>query len=209
MAVIEAMTTNETLWFRDQHPFSNLTDRILPELAENSTSLKIWSAACSTGQEPYSIAITIQEYLKNNPGIRLNSNILATDISENVLKKCREGLYDEYELSRGLSEQQKIRYFDHQSDSMLRIKQELRRSIRFESMNLIHSFKKLGVFDLIFCRNVLIYFPESVKDDILRRIHGSLRRGGYLLLGSSEGVRGLGDLFDMIPCNDGIVYQKR
>ena len=209
MAVIEAMTTNETLWFRDQHPFSNLTEKILPELTSRSSSVKIWSAACSTGQEPYSIAMTIQEYLRRNSEKKLSYRILATDISEHALDRCRNGVYDEYDLGRGLSTEQRMQYFEPQSGHKLRVKQTLRHSIKFEPLNLIHSFKQLGTFDLVFCRNVLIYFPILVKNDILQRIHNSLRPGGYLLLGSSENVGDLRDMFDMIPCDIGIVYQKR
>ena len=209
MAVIEAMTTNETLWFRDQHPFSNLVEKILPDLTSKSSSLNIWSAACSTGQEPYSIAMTIQKYLKNNPEKKLSYRIRATDISEHALDRCREGIYDEYDLSRGLSDEQRTQYFEPQPNHKLQVKQALRHSIKFEPLNLIHSFKQLGSFDLVFCRNVLIYFPRSVKNDILQRIHDALRPGGYMLLGASESVRGLGDIFEMIPCDYGIVYRKR
>ncbi len=208
LAVVDAMTTNETLWFRDQHPFTNLSETILPELSGSRSSLKVWSAACSTGQEPYSIAMTIEKYLRDNPGCAMNHQIIATDISQTVLDRCKEGAYDEYALNRGLPADMKERYFQLESDGTYRINSEIRRHIRFEKTNLIQSFQKLGKFDVIFCRNVLIYFPRAVKLDILDRIHHSLVPGGYLFVGASEGLFGMAGRFEMLPCKFGIIYRK-
>lgn len=207
-AVIDAMTTNETLWFRDQHPFINLENTILPELSKKNSPIKIWSAACSTGQEPYSIAMTIEQYIENGSSPFLNYTITATDISGSVLDNCRQGTYDEYAISRGLPEEMKERYFHPETNGVLRINNEIRKNVQFKVKNLIESFSDLGKFDVVFCRNVLIYFSRSVKHDILQRIFESLVPGGYLLVGASEGLAGMSDRFEMIPCRLGIIYRK-
>lgn len=208
-AVIDAMTTNETLWFRDQHPFVNLEHTILPDLSENNSPIKIWSAACSSGQEPYSIAMTIEQYIENSTKPALNYSIVATDISESILDKCREGTYDEYAIGRGLPDEKKQRYFHPEANGVFRINREIRKNIHFKANNLTESFRDLGKFDVVFCRNVLIYFPRSVKRDILDRIFESLLPRGYLLVGASEGLAGMADRFEMIPCSLGIIYRKR
>lgn len=208
LAVIDAMTTNETLWFRDQHPFLNLSDIILPDIAKKKAPIKIWSAACSTGQEPYSIAMTLERYIQKNASALFDYSIVATDLSESALDQCRQGRYDEYAVGRGLPEEMRKRYFHPESDGTLTINGEIRQKIRFERCNLIESFSGLGKFDVVFCRNVLIYFPRAVKLDILERIHQSLVPGGYLLVGASEGLAGIADRFEMIPCHLGIIYRK-
>ena len=191
-----------------QHPFANLSETILPELSGNRSTVKIWSAACSTGQEPYSIAMTIEQYLKSNAGCTMNYQIVATDISQTVLDRCKQGEYDEYALNRGLPADMKERYFKQESEGIFRINSGIRRHIRFDKTNLIQPFQKLGKFDVVFCRNVLIYFPRAIKLDILGRIYESLAPGGYLLVGASEGLFGLADRFEMIPCQLGIIYRK-
>ncbi|MBL4584377.1 MAG: protein-glutamate O-methyltransferase CheR [Pseudomonadales bacterium] len=206
--VIDAMTTNETLWFRDQHPFTNLTETILPELANTKSAIKIWSAACSTGQEPYSIAMCLEEFLKQNSSLRLDYSITATDVSESVLSACREGRYDEYALGRGLPDAFKKRYFEHEADGSFRIEDDVRHHVSFGAKNLLDSFNDLGEFDVVFCRNVLIYFPSEIKRAILEKIYDSLVPGGYLLVGASEGLSSLGTHFKMITCPLGIIYRK-
>ncbi|MDF1642773.1 MAG: protein-glutamate O-methyltransferase CheR [Pseudomonadales bacterium] len=207
-AVIDAMTTNETLWFRDRHPFINLENTILPELSKNNSPIKIWSAACSSGQEPYSIAMTIEQYTENSSNPSLNYSIVATDVSESMLDKCRQGIYDEYAVGRGLPEEMKERYFHPDTNGVLKINNQIRKNIRFKAKNLIESFRDLGRFDVVFCRNVLIYFPHSVKLDILNRIFESLLPGGYLLVGGSESLAGMADRFEMVSCRSGIIYRK-
>ena len=208
--VINAMTTNETLWFRDAHPFDILRDKILPEWGEGGSSgrLRIWSAACSTGQEPYSISMVLDEYKQLSPGqLKAGAEIVATDISSNVLSRARGGVYEMLAIGRGLSQDRLQRYFSEQSDGCWAVKPDIKSRVRFSSLNLLGSFTGLGQFDVVFCRNVLIYFSTERKIEILRKIHKTLKPGGYLLLGASESLSGLNDCYKMIHCRPGIIYQ--
>lgn len=208
--VIDAMTTNETLWFRDSHPFEILQNRILKELlAENpSRRLRFWSAACSTGQEPYSISMVLEEYKQANPAaLRGGAEIIATDISSNVLSRARAGVYEMLAIGRGLSKERLNQFFDSRDDGCWAVKPLVKSKVQFRSLNLIGSYSALGQFDVIFCRNVLIYFSTERKLEILRKMHKSLKPGGYLLLGASESLSGLNDCFRMIHCRPGIIYQ--
>lgn len=209
--VVDAMTTNETLWFRDIHPYEILRNRLLPELHEQKRihKLRVWSAACSTGQEPYSISMVIEEFKQQGhagafPG---GEEILATDISSTVLEQARKGEYEMLALGRGLSEERLHRYFDAKPGGSWSVKPGIRNRVHFRHLNLLEPYTALGQFDLIFCRNVLIYFSSDVKLDILRKMHRQLRPGGYLLLGASESLSGLSDLYKMIHCRPGIIYQ--
>lgn len=170
--VIDAMTTNETLWFRDVHPFEIFKQVILPELAlRQKHTLRIWSAACSSGQEPYSLSMALQEYLWSKPGgLPLGAEILATDISASMLKEAQSGVYEAASLARGLSSERQQRFFEPQGQGLWRAKNEIRARVQFKEWNLKQSFGALGKFDVIFCRNVLIYFSNKLKQDILRRI---------------------------------------
>jgi len=211
--VIDAMTTNETLWFRDNHPFRILQDTIFNELGPKAgfSPLKIWSAACSTGQEPYSIAITAEEYKLANPG-KLNGGvrIVATDISSSVLAMAKKGVYEMLALGRGMSEDRLKRCFQANSDKSWEIKPQYRSVVDFRTLNLLESFNKLGTrFDVVFCRNVLIYFSPELKLDILTRIHQVLNPGGYLVLGASESLNGLADRYEMVQCRPGIIYRAK
>jgi chemotaxis protein methyltransferase CheR len=191
--VIEAMTTNETLFFRDRHPFDTLQHHILPELIElrgQSKCLRIWSAACSTGQEPYSIAMLIRDHFPILSGWQLE--ILATDISPSVLGRAREARYTNFEVQRGLPVQLLVRYFE-QTEDMWRVRPELRRMVTFREFNLLDDPTSLGTFDIIFCRNVLLYFDVQTKRAILDRMSQRIRNGGALLLGTSETVYGISD----------------
>ncbi|WP_417585149.1 CheR family methyltransferase [Nitrincola sp.] len=208
--VIDAMTTNETLWFRDIHPYEILRNKLLPELkAENRfQKLRIWSAACSTGQEPYSISMVIDEFKQGNPGsFSSGEEILATDISSTVLEQARKGEYEMLALGRGLSQDRLHKFFQSSPQGSWTIKPAIKSRVRFQSLNLLGQYSTLGQFDLIFCRNVLIYFSSDVKLEILRKMHRQLRPGGYLLLGASESLSGLNDLYKMIHCRPGIIYQ--
>jgi chemotaxis protein methyltransferase CheR len=208
--VIDAMTTNETLWFRDIHPYEILRNKLLPELQEKNCfqKLRIWSAACSTGQEPYSISMVIDEYKRSNPGaFPSGEEILATDISTTALDQARRGEYEMLALGRGLSQERLHRYFESSPSGSWVIKPNIKSRVRFQNLNLLGSYSSLGQFDLIFCRNVLIYFSSDVKLEILHKMHKQLRPGGYLLLGASESLSGLPDLYKMIHCRPGIIYQ--
>lgn len=211
-AVIDAMTTNETLWFRDVHPFRILEEKLLPELcAANSTQpIRIWSAACSTGQEPYSIAMVVEEFKRKRPGqLRVPVQIVATDLSNRVLAAAREGEYEVLAIGRGLSQERLQNFFTQVGEGVWKVKPEIRRMVEFRPLNLLDSYALLGRFDIIFCRNVLIYFSAELKRDILTRMHGSLKSGGYLILGASESLTGLPERYDMVQCSPGIIYRAK
>lgn len=210
-AVVDAMTTNETLWFRDVHPFRILSDIIIPELAANNgQSLRIWSAASSTGQEAYSISMVVDEFRKKKPGVLKGSfSIVGTDISLRVLEAARSGEYEMLAIGRGLSQERLECYFTKSSNGAFKIKPELQRGVEFRPLNLLDSFTGLGRFEVVFCRNVLIYFSAELKKDILTRIHATLKPGGYLVLGASESLNGMPELFDMVHCSPGIIYRAK
>ncbi|PJG60251.1 CheR family methyltransferase [Aeromonas cavernicola] len=210
MAVVDAMTTNETLWFRDTYPFQLLTDKIFPELGKIGRPLKIWSAASSSGQEPYSIAMTALEQQIKKPGsLPRGVQIIGTDISTTMLNHCKLGVYDSLALARGLSPERKKQFFEPCGDGKMRITDRVKGLVTFRPINLLDSYTLLGKFDIIFCRNVLIYFSPDVKSKILNQFAQSLNPGGYLMLGASESLTGLTDKFDMVRCNPGIVYKVK
>ena len=209
--IIDAMTTNETMWFRDTYPFEMLRLTILPELAKQPRSgpLRIWSAACSTGQEPYSISMTVSEFQQANPGaLRGDAQIIATDISPSALRIARAGVYERITVVRGLSEERRNRFFlDH--GERWEVKPEIRRRVSFSEGNLMSSYAALGRFDIIFCRNVLIYFSADLKRDILGRMAQSLNPNGYLFLGGSESPTSYSPAYQMVRTPQGVVYRLR
>ncbi|GHA47274.1 CheR family methyltransferase [Photobacterium aphoticum] len=210
VASIDAMTTNETLWFRDTYPYTVLADKILPELAATKRPIKIWSAASSSGQEPYSIAMTALEMQARRPGVLTSMvQITATDISQTMLDACRLGAYDNLALSRGLSPERRRQFFEDNGDGRMRVNDKVKRMVNFRPQNLKDSYALLGKFDVIFCRNVLIYFSPEMKAKVLNQMAMSLNPGGYLLLGASESLTGLSDKFEMIRCNPGIIYKLK
>ncbi|MBY6186079.1 protein-glutamate O-methyltransferase CheR [Marinobacter hydrocarbonoclasticus] len=207
--VIEAMTTNETFWFRDGYPFELLKNEVLPEFSQPNRRVRIWSAACSTGQEPYSLSISLQEYRRKNPGrLVQGAEILATDLSSQVLEQAQRGEYDALAMARGLSEPRK-QFFECLGEGRMRVKPEVRQGITFRQHNLLESYLLLGRFDIIFCRNVLIYFSPENKQKILRQFAAALNPGGYLFLGASESIANLSDDFEMCRYPAGILYRKR
>lgn len=210
--VIEAMTTNETFWFRDRHPFTILEETVLPALSERRTrNVRIWSAACSTGQEPYSISMVVQQYLTKTPGALSDVQITATDISAAVLEEAKAAYYDAMQLARGLDADMKQRYFERDTshwEERWQVRREIRQRVRFTPANLQASYTALGKFDIIFCRNVLIYFSRESKKDILSRMASALNPGGYLFLGASESISQYSDAFEMVRCPAGTVYRK-
>jgi chemotaxis protein methyltransferase CheR len=210
--VVDAMTTNETLWFRDTYPFEVMKNRVLPELikANPSQRLRIWSAACSSGQEPYSLSMTIDEFEKTNLGqLKAGVQIVATDLSPSMLTACKSGEYDSLAMGRGLSQERLQRYFDPKGPGRWVVKPAIKSRVEFRPLNLLESYAALGKFDVVFCRNVLIYFSAEVKKDILTRIHATLKPGGYLFLGASEALNGLPDLYQMVQCSPGIIYKVK
>jgi len=207
--VIDAMTTNETLWFRDVHPFDILRDKILPEMTGSGpgSRLRVWSAACSTGQEPYSISMTLDEFKKKSPGKLSSEEIIATDISTQVLEQARRGEYEMLAIGRGLSQERLTRHFRETANGSWAVNPDIKSRVRFQSINLLGQYSSMGKFDVIFCRNVLIYFSSEKKTEILTKMHGVLKPGGYLILGASEFLSGLSDKYKMIHCRPGIIYQ--
>ena len=208
-AVIDAMTTNETLWFRDKYPFELLSKTMFPDVLQKKKSIKIWSAASSSGQEAYSIAMTVMEYQRQKAVFGMNVQITGTDISNTMLAQCKEGTYDTLALSRGLSDERKRLFFERVNDGSdkMQVKSEVKKMTNFRSYNLLDSYAGLGKFDIIFCRNVLIYFSSEVKSKILNQFASALNPEGYLVLGASESITGLTDKFDMVRCNPGIIYK--
>ena len=210
--VVDAMTTNETLWFRDTYPFEVLKSRVLPEMIKASPNqrLRIWSAACSSGQEPYSLSMSIDEFEKTNLGLlKSGVQIVATDLSGSMLTACKGGEYDSLAMGRGLSQDRLQRYFDPKGPGRWAVKAPIKSRVEFRALNLLDSYASLGKFDIVFCRNVLIYFSAEVKKDILTRIHATLKPGGYLFLGASEALNGLPDLYQMVQCSPGIIYKVK
>lgn len=210
--VIDAMTTNETFWFRDIYPYEHLKNHLFPQLLTASNrsigAVRIWSAACSTGQEPYSISMMVEEFKRQNPGMLTRPvQIIATDLSSTVLEQARRGEYDRLSVFRGLSAERLERYFDAVSPNLWRVKSSVRDRVEFRPLNLLDSYVGLGKFDIVFCRNVLIYFNAELKRQILQKIHASLKPHGILYLGSSEGLSSGSDLFEMVRCEPGILYR--
>jgi chemotaxis protein methyltransferase CheR len=196
--VVEAMTTNETFFFRDKIPFDNFKDTIVPDLIKaraGRKSLRVWCAAASTGQEPYSLAMLLKEMGPALNGWRVE--IVATDLSQEVLEKSKSGIYSQFEVQRGLPIQMLVKHFD-QVGEFWQIKPEVRSMVQFRQLNLLKDFSHLGKFDVIFCRNVLIYFDQETKIDVFSRLLKANETDGYLLLGAAETVVGLTNAYR--PC---------
>ena len=197
--VVEAMTTNETFFFRDKTPFENFRSAVLPALLGSrraSRTIRIWCAAASTGQEPYSLAMALKEVEGSVAGWRIE--IIATDLASGVLAKAQAGIYSQFEVQRGLPIQLLIKYFAKVGD-MWQIAPEIRAMVKFKQLNLLADFSALGTFDLIFCRNVLIYFDQETKIGLLNRLGRITASDGYLVLGAAETVVGLTDSFRTVP----------
>ncbi len=191
--VVDAMTTNETSFFRDKNPFEALRTVLIPGLMTRRApqrAIRIWSAACSTGQEPYSLAMLLREHF---PALRdWRVEIVATDLSPTVLDRCREGVFSAFEVQRGLPIQMLVKHFDQEGQAW-RIKPELRRMIDFRPLNLLGGIESLGRFDIILCRNVLIYFDQPTKTSVLNRMAKMLPPDGALMSGGAESVFGICD----------------
>ena len=200
--VIHAMTTHESFFFRDGKPFIHFEKHVVPDLIEKNTetkSIRIWCAACSNGQEPYSLSMILDRKFRNELQ-GWNVQIYATDISEKVLVKARNGIYSDFEVRRGLHNEYLEAYFHKVTDRQWRIDEKIIDSVTFEVHNLLNTFHDDEMFDVIFCRNVLIYFDTETKKFVLRRMSDSLANHGYLYLGGAETPYGLSEYFD--PEND-------
>lgn len=193
--VVDAMTTNETFFFRDKSPFDQFKDTVLPNLIKDRSktkSFRIWCAACSTGQEPYSISMLLKEEAVRLAGWR--TEIVATDLSKEAMDKAKVGLYSQFEVQRGLPVQFMVKYFKQMNETW-QIDSAIRAMVNFRPLNLLKDFQSLGTFDVVYCRNVLIYFDRDTKAAVLDRIHKVIAKDGYLFLGGSETVLGITDNF--------------
>ncbi len=202
--VVEAMTTNETFFFRDRIPFDHFKSFIIPSLLaarSHNKRIRIWCAAASTGQEPYSLAMLLQEMGHALDGFRIE--ILATDLSKPVLEKAKAGIYSQFEVQRGLPIQMLLKYFT-QSGDLWQIAPHIRSMVQFRPLNLLNDFSRLGTFDLVMCRNVLIYFDQPTKSDILDRLARVTAADGYLVLGSAETTIGLTQAFSIVADRRGL-----
>jgi chemotaxis protein methyltransferase CheR len=202
--VVEAMTTNETFFFRDKIPFDHLRETILPALLQaraSRRSLRIWSAASSSGQEPYSIAMCLKEKAAALAGWRVE--ILATDLSHGVLEKSRAGIFSQFEVQRGLPIQMLVKHFT-QVGELWQLNADIRAMVQHRQLNLLQDFSHLGTFDVIFCRNVLIYFDPDTKAGIFERLAKTLDPDGVMVLGAAESVVGITDAFKPYPERRGL-----
>jgi chemotaxis protein methyltransferase CheR len=201
--VVEAMTTNETFFFRDKIPFDHLKEAVLPALVQARAarrSLRIWCAASSTGQEPYSIAMCVKEFAALE-GWRIE--IVATDLSLGVLEKAKSGLFSQFEVQRGLPIQMLVRHFT-QVGELWQLNPDIRAMVQHRQLNLLQDFSNLGTFDVVFCRNVLIYFDQDTKAGIFERLSKMLEPDGVLALGAAESVVGITDAFKPYPERRGL-----
>ncbi|MEX2129497.1 MAG: protein-glutamate O-methyltransferase CheR [Xanthobacteraceae bacterium] len=205
--VTEAMMNNESFFFRDKIPFDRVQDTVLPDLLQKrarTRRIRIWSAAASTGQEPYSLALMLAGW----PGLAgWQIDIVATDISNDALEQAKSGVYSQFEVQRGLPIQMLMRYFE-QIDEQWRIADKFRNMVHFRQLNLLNDFSILGMFDVVFCRNVLIYFDQATKLDVLGRVRRVIAADGYLVLGAAETMVGLGDCFMPVPEKRGLYRPK-
>ena len=201
--VVEAMTTNETFFFRDKIPFDHLRETVIPALAQARAarrSLRVWCAASSTGQEPYSIAMCLKE-----AGVLSGwrTEIVATDLSQAVLEKSKSGIFSQFEVQRGLPIQLLVKYFT-QNGELWQLNADIRGMVQHRQLNLLQDFSHLGVFDIIFCRNVLIYFDQATKVNIFDRLSRMLEPDGVLALGAAESVVGITNTFKPYPERRGL-----
>jgi chemotaxis protein methyltransferase CheR len=202
--VVEAMTTNETFFFRDKIPFDHLKEAVLPALIKARAarrSIRIWCAASSTGQEPYSIAMCVKEFGAALAGWRVE--IVATDLSQAVLEKSKAGIFSQFEVQRGLPIQMLVKYFT-QTGELWQINADIRAMVHHKQLNLLQDFSHLGTFDVIFCRNVLIYFDQETKASIFGRVAKMLEPDGALTLGTAESVVGITTAFKPYPDRRGL-----
>ena len=205
--VIEAMTTNETLFFRDLHPFEALKTRILPEIIRARSarcSLRIWCAAASTGQEPYSIAMTVREHF---PQLATwDVKVIASDINATVLGRAREGVFSQSEVNRGLPTPMLVKYFERQGADW-GVKPEIKQMVRFIELNLLEAWTAIGPQDVVFMRNVLLYFDLETKRRLLARVHRLLPHDGFLVLGGAETASNVDDNYVPVKIGGGVYYQ--
>jgi len=209
IAVVEAMTTNESFFFRDTKPFDQFKSIVLPNLLKaraGKKSFRIWSAACSSGQEPYSLAMILKEEAARLNGWR--TEIVGTDLSEDVLKKARSGAYSQFEVQRGMPMTLLVKYFKKQDENWV-IDPTIKSMVQYKPWNLLKDLRGLGTFDVVFCRNVLIYFDQPTKTKVLNAISQIMTDDGVLYLGGAETVLGISDAFRPVPGQRGVYAVSR
>ena len=207
--VVDAMTTNETSFFRDNHPFDAMQKHVLPELVRaraGERRLSIWCGASSSGQEPYSLTMLLKDVLSTHPG--WSASLLATDLSTEMLERTRAGLYTQLEVNRGLPVAMLVRHFD-KVGTQWQVKQDLRTMVKTRPLNLAVPFPPIGTFDVVFLRNVLIYFDAATKKAVLQRVRQVLRPDGYLFLGGAETTLGIDDAFERVVIDRATAYRLR
>jgi chemotaxis protein methyltransferase CheR len=206
VAVVEAMTTNETFFFRDKVPFDHFRETIMPSMLEarkHRRAIRIWCAASSTGQEPYSLAMILRDMGASLSGWRVE--IVATDLSQEVLEKSKSGIFSQFEVQRGLPIQLLVKHFS-QINETWQLSPEIRAMVQFKQLNLLHDFSHLGTFDVIYCRNVLIYFDQDTKVNVFNRLARVIEPDGFLVLGAAETVVGLSAGFTPHPDRRGLYH---
>jgi chemotaxis protein methyltransferase CheR len=202
--VVEAMTTNESFFFRDTKPFDQFKALVLPALLKSraaSRTIRIWSAACSSGQEPYSLAMILSEMAAQMNGWRIE--IVGTDLSSEILNRAKEGMYSQFEVQRGLPITMLVKYFAQIGDRW-QINAKIRGMVQYKEFNLLQDPMALGRFDVVFCRNVLIYFDQPTKTRVLNSVAKLMPEDGFLFLGGAETVLGITDKFQMVPGQRGV-----
>jgi chemotaxis protein methyltransferase CheR len=201
--VVEAMTTNESFFFRDTKPFDQFKQIVLPTLmaARPNKQIRIWSAACSSGQEPYSLSMILSEMSAQLAGWRIE--IVGTDLSTEILDRAKEGVYSQFEAQRGLPISLLVKYFTQVGDRW-QISPKIRAMVQYREFNLLNDPRPLGRFDVVFCRNVLIYFDQPTKAKILNGISGMMPDDGFLFLGGAETVLGITDRFQLLAGQRGV-----
>ncbi len=206
--VVEAMTTNETSFFRDTKPFTLFQETVLPHMIQNRASRKkvrIWCAACSSGQEPYSLSMILKDKEAQLKGWQFE--IIATDLSEDILGQARKATYSQFEVQRGLPIQYLMKYFTQVGETW-QLKDEIKNMVKFSTFNLLDDMSRLGQFDIVFCRNVLIYFDEKNKAQILARVDKQMDKDAFLFLGGAETVLGITDKFVPMPEKRGLYIKN-
>ncbi len=212
--IVDAMTTNETLWFRDTSPYRIFEEVVLRQMSNEiqqgkRKKIRIWCAACSTGQEPYSLAMTIHEFARKYSVLPMEYvEIISTDISPSALFLAIAGRYDKLSMSRGMTPDIQNRYFD-QAGSIWVLKDKIKKMVTFKKFNLQENFINLGRFDIIFCRNVAIYFSDNFKRDLFKRMAQLLRPEGFLFLGASESISGYSTEYQILTHEKGMYYRVK
>jgi chemotaxis protein methyltransferase CheR len=210
-AVVEAITTGETAFFRDGHPFEAFRRHVLPDLAARGRRARLWCAAAATGQEAYSVAILVHEFIEANRGrgvCEAGFSILASDVSPRALATARAAEYGRQEVARGLTAAQLARHFERRGERWV-VRQPVRQLVEFRRANLVQPFAALGTFDAIFCRNVLIYFDEDTRRRVCGQLRAALADGGWLLLGSAENLYGLDGGLESVRLGDTLLYRRK